>query len=230
MARAGVIRHHVMVCRSQPRCRPPSQSDCVLLPVIPWRARRSRDQRPSSPRPAPASRPRRPAPAAPGRTPARRLGPGRRPRPSASAAGCVAPAPSAPRSPCGAAGTSCRRPPPAPVILLAQRLADRADGGFRHRPQRRRVLAALHRRIGRLRSPRVRCGGIDRAVGVQHQPARRARLLHRAARDAGVRRVSALVSCQRDSGRWVFGARSSLLAANLEQTAHSEESRAATAD
>ena len=57
--------------------------------------------------------------------------------------------------------------------LLAQRLADRADGGFRHRAQRRRVPAALHRRIGRLRPARVRRRGIDRAVGVQHQPARR---------------------------------------------------------
>ncbi|HEX2477562.1 MAG TPA: hypothetical protein VHK01_22590 [Lacipirellulaceae bacterium] len=50
----------------------------------------------------------------------------------------------------------------------AQGLADRADGGFRHRLQRfasDRLLA----RIGRLRPPGVGCGGVDRAVGVQHE-------------------------------------------------------------
>ena len=158
-----------------------------------WHARRCRDRRPSSPPPAPASRPRRRAPGAPGGTPGRRRGRGRPARPSASAAGCLRSCAFStslavracryvmPPAAAGA-GSPCSRS----VSLTAPTAASgtgRNDGC---------APAALHRRIGRLRPTRVRCRCIDRAVGVQHQPARRARLLHRAARDAGMRRVLAL--------------------------------------
>jgi hypothetical protein len=46
--------------------------------------------------------------------------------------------------------------------------------------------------IRRLRPVRVRGGGIDRAIGMQHQPAGLPRFLHCTARDAGMRRIGAL--------------------------------------
>ncbi|MGZ9083156.1 MAG: hypothetical protein ACXW3U_13790 [Rhodoplanes sp.] len=50
--------------------------------------------------------------------------------------------------------------------------------------------------IRRLRPARIQGGGIDRAVGMQHQPARGPRFLHCTARDVGMRRIGALTQAK----------------------------------
>ena len=158
-----------------------------------WRGRRCRDRPPSTPPPAPASRPRRHVPAAPAGTPARRHGHGRPARrgvfcsrilrscafsTSLAVRACRYVMPPA----AVGAGRPCSRSVSATAPTAASGTGRKVD---RCRPRCIDGSVACARRASRSRS-------VDRAVGVQHQPPRRPRLLHRAARDAGVCSILAL--------------------------------------